>query len=97
MQDLEFKILGKTWLWRHTRLVGRAYGWTIWPEKNTKKKAFKILIDERLKGKKLLEVQIHEFTHAACPFLSEEHVTLQGRDLSTILWSLGYRLQKETE
>ena len=74
MQDLEFKILGKTWLWRHT-----------------------ILIDERLKGKKLLEVQIHEFTHAACPFLSEEHVTLQGRDLSTILWSLGYRLQKEPE
>lgn len=97
MRDIQFKILGKTWLWRHTKLVGRAYGWTIWPNIDTKKRVFKILIDERLKGQKMLEVCVHEFTHAACPFLSEEHVTLQAKDLSHILWRLGYRLSKEVE
>lgn len=53
--------------------------------------AKKILIDERLAGRALLNTEIHEYLHAANPTMSEEHVTQQGDDLSRILWALGYR------
>jgi hypothetical protein len=43
-----------------------------------------------------LEVEIHEFIHAANPTIDEEHVDQQGKDLSRILWALGYRLKEET-
>lgn len=83
-RDHHFLIGGVKWLWRYTRLRGRAAGWTYHGEK--------ILIDDRLKKRARLETECHEFLHAANPQLSEEAVTQQAKDLSKILWSLGYRL-----
>ena len=84
-KDHNFLISGKKCLWRYTKLRGKAEGWTYHDQK--------ILIEERLKGRKRCEVEIHEFLHFANPNLSEEAVTLQAKDLSKILWALGYRMQ----
>lgn len=81
--DHHFTIAGVKWLWRYTRLRGSAAGWTYHGQK--------VLIDERLVKRSKLETECHEFLHAANPSLSEEAVTQQARDLSRILWALGYR------
>jgi len=83
-RDHHFLIGGVKWLWRYTRLRGKAHGWTYHGEK--------VLIEERLKKRTRLCTEIHEFLHAANPNLSEEAVVNQSEDLSRILWSLGYRL-----
>lgn len=82
-RDHHFLIGSVRFLWRYTKLRGSASGWTYHGEK--------ILIDERLKGRQRLETEIHEWLHAANPTLSEEAVTNQAKDLSRILWKLGYR------
>lgn len=97
-RDHRFSICGKTWLWRYARLVGRAAGWTIWPDEKSKDQQLKILIDSSLRGSRRLEIEIHEFLHAANPSISEEHVAAQAKDLSSILFKLGYRIApKETK
>ena len=97
-RDHRFSICGKTWLWRYARLVGRAAGWTIWPDEKSKDQQLKILIDSSLRGSRRLEIEIHEFMHAANPSISEEHVAAQAKDLSSILFKLGYRIApKETK
>lgn len=83
--DHHFTIAGVKWLWRYTRLRGNAAGWTYHGQK--------VLIDQSLKKRSKLETECHEFLHAANPSLSEEAVTQQAKDLSRILWSLGYRQQ----
>lgn len=94
-RDHRFLICGKTWLWRYARLVGRAAGWTIWPDEKSKDQQLKILIDSSLRGSRRLEIEIHEFLHAANPSLSEDHVAAQAKDLSVILWKLNYRIEKK--
>jgi len=94
-RDYRFLICGKTWLWRYARLVGRAAGWTIWPDSKAKDQQLKILIDSSLRGSRRLEIEIHEFLHAANPSLSEDHVAVQSKDLSVILWKLNYRTEKK--
>ena len=85
-------------MWRYARLVGRAAGWTIWPDEKSKDQQLKILIDSSLRGSRRLEIEIHEFLHAANPSISEEHVAAQAKDLSSILFKLGYRIApKETK
>ena len=97
-RDHRFSICGKTWLWRYARLVGRAAGWTIWPDEKSKDQQLTILIDSSLRGSRRLEIEIHEFLHAANPSISEEHVAAQAKDLSSILFKLGYRIApKETK
>ena len=97
-RDHRFLICGKIWLWRYARLVGRAAGWTIWPDSKAKDQQLKILIDSSLRGSRRLEIEIHEFLHAANPSISEEHVAAQAKDLSSILFKLGYRIApKETK
>ena len=90
-----FKINGVRWLWRYARLRGNAEGWAFVKTPKTPHTIERILIDERAKGKRRLEVEIHEFIHAANPTIDEEHVDQQGKDLSRILWALGYRLKEE--
>jgi hypothetical protein len=92
-----FKINGVSWLWRYVRLKGRAAGWTYMRDPKNPDAEEKILIDERLSGRMRLNVEIHEFLHAANPTHSEEHVTQQGNDLARILWALGYRLKEGSE
>ena len=75
--------------------MGRAAGWTIWPDQKAKDQQLKILIDSSLRGSRRLEIEIHEFLHAANPSLSEDHVAVQAKDLSVILWKLNYRIEKK--
>lgn len=94
-EDHHFTLAGLRWLLRFTRLRGTADGWAYLPDaKDTKKTVRKILIDSRLKHRRRLEVVIHECLHVFYPTVSEEHITESARDLSRVLWTLGYR---ETE
>lgn len=78
-----FRIAGKPIRWLYVRLRGSADGWSYHGDR--------VLIDARLRGRRRLEVEIHEFLHQANPAHSEEAVTEQARDLARILWQLGYR------
>ena len=51
-----------------------------------------IYIDPRLKGRKLLEIYIHEVTHLLYPEASEEEVIEKSVILTKLLWRLGYRM-----
>lgn len=94
-KDHSFLINGVKWLWRYTHLKGMAEGWTYLPDPKSPGMKGKVLIDDRLKGRARLNVEIHEFLHASNPTHNEEHVTQQGDDLSRILWALGYRLKED--
>lgn len=48
-------------------------------------------IDERLTGKKQLEILIHEADHIICPEWSEEKVKSHSKELAEVLWSQGFR------
>lgn len=91
----EFLINGVRWLWRYARLRGDADGWAFVKTPKTPLVKERIIVDERLRKRRRLEVEIHEFLHAANPTMDEEHVDQQGKDLSRILWALGYRLREE--
>lgn len=93
--DHHFRIAGKRWLWRYTRLRGSAAGWTFLKDPKNPKVKEKILLDDRYKGRARLDLEIHEFLHAANPTQSEEHVAQQATDLARILWALGYRLNEQ--
>jgi len=94
--DHKFKIAGVLWLWRYTRLRGRAAGWAYLPDPGKPTKGTrKVLIDQTLKGRTRLETEIHEAIHCAFPQMSEESVTMAGADIARILWALGYRLTEE--
>lgn len=50
-----------------------------------------IFIDSRLKGKKKLEILIHEVLHLLNPMDSEETIVKKSVTLCKILWKEGYR------
>ena len=50
-----------------------------------------IRISQNLSEKDELETLIHEMLHACAWFLTEEFVTRTARDISKVLWKLGYR------
>lgn len=50
-----------------------------------------IEIDKRAKGKKHLEIFIHEATHIHYPFMDEDWVAEHASDLARQLWEHGYR------
>ena len=92
-EDHHFQIgpEGKRWLWRYSLLKGSADGWTE-PERH------KVLIHSGLKHRLRLECEIHEGLHASLGFtVSEEAVTQAACDIARVLYSLGYRLQKEKQ
>jgi len=62
------------------------------PEQKQKK----IIIDKKLTGKAELECIVHEIDHARDWAKDEEFITAGAKDLTEILWKLGYRrLNKE--
>lgn len=89
-----FLIGGVRWLWRYARLRGGAAGWTFVKDPKNQTVRERVIIEERLRGRARLDVEIHEFLHAANPTQSEEHVTQQATDLARILWALGYRIKE---
>lgn len=54
-----------------------------------------IEIDERLKGRRLLEVAIHEMLHQIFPQMEEEDVRRAGRWIALSLWAWGVRLDED--
>lgn len=50
-----------------------------------------IYIDPRLKGRKLLEIYVHEVLHLLYPEASEEEVIEKSIVLTKFLWRMGYR------
>ena len=54
----------------------------------------KIVLYDKLKGKKHLEIIIHEKLHLIFPDLEEEAIKRHGKSISDLLWSEGYRLIK---
>jgi Zn-dependent peptidase ImmA (M78 family) len=86
--DHVFTLNGdERWLLRFTNLKGAAYGYTF----SQKAKNPRIILDARMRGRKKLEVLVHELLHALNPTQSEEHVEQQGKDIAKVLWALGYR------
>jgi len=70
---------------RYTKL-GREQSWGMAHyDDNT------IEIDERLRGKKHLEIMLHEATHILLPMAKEEEVERISINLTNILWKDGYR------
>lgn len=50
-----------------------------------------IYADERLRGKELLDILLHEGTHILQRYLNEEAVDHIGVELSNMLWAQGWR------
>ncbi len=50
-----------------------------------------IELDTALKGRKEMEIAIHEALHLACPFMYEKVVTQTARYLAMVLWHLNFR------
>ena len=50
-----------------------------------------ISISTKLRGKRLMDVIIHEALHAEDPDASEEWVEAAGTNISAFLWKMGYR------
>jgi len=50
-----------------------------------------VYIDSRLKGKKLLEILLHELMHLQNPLDDEETIINKSVTLCKILWKEGYR------
>lgn len=88
-----FKLAGKVWPVKFTRLRGNAVGWTYYADTQHPGTQEKILLDERayLKGRSGLELLIHELLHALNPSFSEEAVTEQAADIARVLWALRWR------
>jgi hypothetical protein len=84
-----FQIAGEDWIWRYSRLRGNAEGWCFSAPEH------RIVIDDRLRGQRRLEVEIHEAMHAMFPQLAEEVVTKSAIELLRVLWTLGYRLKED--
>jgi hypothetical protein len=91
-KDHHFKLHGLRWLFRFTRLRGSAAGWAYLPDPLKPQQERKILIDDRLKNRALLETIVHECVHVSFPSASESHVTECARDIARVLWTLGYRI-----
>ena len=86
--DHHFTLNGdERWLVRFTDLKGQAYGYTY----SQKSKRPRILIHSGLKGRHKLTILTHELLHALFPTASEEHVEQAGKDISKVLYSLGFR------
>lgn len=92
--DHVFSILGRRVPWRYTRLRGQADGWAFTDPLNQKVQE-RVILNEKLTGRARLEAEVHEFLHIANPSHSEDHVTHVAKDLSRILYALGYRLKEE--
>lgn len=80
-------IRGKRWLLEYVPLRGDADGLCDDP----KTKGKRIRICSTLKDQRLLEVLIHELTHAANWEWDEGVVTEAARDIAKVLWDEGYR------
>jgi hypothetical protein len=66
--------------------LGRANAWGL-----ADTDGHMVQLDERLRGKKHLEILVHEVVHILLPDASEEEVERISINLTTVLWKEGYR------
>lgn len=93
-EDHVYKLAGKKWLIRFTRLRGTAIGWTFLADEKSPDVNERILIDEgtyKKRNRAALELLIHEAYHALNPAYDESVVEQHSRDLARLLWGLGWR------
>lgn len=50
-----------------------------------------ILVWDRLKGKKLIEIIIHEMMHGAFPQVAESVIKKNSREMANVIWEKGFR------
>lgn len=88
---MRIKILGRYWNLRFVSNLGSNNGTCDSPQAKNKE----IRVQAGLKEKDELEICCHEFFHA-CNWhtFSEEFVDQTAKDLSHMLWRLGYRKEK---
>lgn len=68
------------------RKLGKEKAWgQAFDDSNT------IEIDPRLKGRKKMEILIHEAIHLLNPDMSESKVLEQGRKIANLLWKQHFR------
>lgn len=85
---MKIKILDKIWELKFLKLNKRhERGRCDSPFSPNKK----ILIDSRLEGEEKLEVLIHEMLHAAFWNIDEWYIDKSAKDISHVLWRLGYK------
>jgi hypothetical protein len=61
----------------------------LWGEANLDDNS--IVLDSRLKGRKALEILIHECSHCILPSLNEDEIVRISTILTKVLWSENYR------
>lgn len=54
----------------------------------------KIVLYDKLKGKKHLEIMLHEKLHIIFPDLDETAIVRYSKEICDLLWSQGYRMFK---
>ncbi len=67
------------------RKLGKEKSWGLFDNNKT------IEIDERLRGKRLLIILIHEFFHYLFPKMSEDEIIVASEKTAAFLWKLGFR------
>lgn len=87
---MEILVRGIRWTMRFTRLRGSADGWCYYKEK-------KILICNKLRGIRRLDVVVHELLHAHNVEMSEDDVARTASGVARVLWDLGYRPPGEVD
>lgn len=81
------KLDGRYW----TLTTARIPGYDGLAENHSKTVNKHIWLNEKLKGKDLLGTILHELLHCVEPRWSEDAVLQLEKDITEILWSLGYR------
>jgi hypothetical protein len=85
VNEVKIMVRGVAWRLRRYRPRGVRWGWCIYARKL-------LLVDDRLRGKKELEILLHEYNHALQPDLSEEAILEISKNQTDYLYDvLGYR------
>lgn len=74
----------KWWLRESTKKMQSCWGWCD-IDKAT------ITLCRSLRGRKRLDILVHELLHAEFPDLDESVVKQAGTDIANVLWKQGYR------
>jgi len=89
---MRFKLLDKMWNFRYSRLrdSNENDGYCDPPKTPNKE----IVVASQLRGKRRLEIILHECWHACDWSKDEEFIEESAHDMANVLWRLGYRMVK---
>lgn len=88
-KQIEVNILDQQWKIRFSHLRSDKDGWCD----NTKKE---IIIHNKLPEKREMEILLHEYLHSSDWHKDEDSwIVPVARDLTDIMWRLGYRRDKD--